>query len=176
MESNEHISTPTHPCVCDEFGHSSFDTLSSLLTDMEAATKVPVKQLKAKVAEYHRFCKTQLSKQEERHSSCLELCMNYAFGSCTQSHDNSCHEAMALYGVDRTVSNLLLEHASTADQRKITGGLREIMKVHEQYVGHFLHTKHQGDYHKFVLDNLQPGEAVVIVDYKMKLELGSSSQ
>ena len=40
------------------------------------------------------------------------------------------------------------------------------------YVGHFLHTKHQADYHRFVLDNLQPGEAEVIVDYKMKLELG----
>ena len=158
--------------LCDEFGHSNFDKLSSLLTDVEAATKVPVKQLKAKVAEYHRFCKTQLSKQAERHSSCLELCMNYAFGSCTQSHDNSCPEAMALYEVDRTVSNLLLGHASTADQGKITGALKEIMKVHEQYVGHLLRTKHQGDYHKFVLDNLQPGEAVVIVDYKMKLELG----
>ena len=46
------------------------------------------------------------------------------------------------------------------------------MKVHEQYVGHLLHTKHQGDYHKYILDNLQPRQAVVMVDYKMKLELG----
>ena len=49
------------------------------------------------------------------------------------------------------------------------------MKTHEQYVRHLLRTKHQADYHKFVLDNLQPGEAVVIVDYKMKLELGVRS-
>ena len=46
------------------------------------------------------------------------------------------------------------------------------MKVHEQYVAHLLRTKHQGGYHQFVLNNLQPGEALVIVDYKMKLELG----
>lgn len=41
------------------------------------------------------------------------------------------------------------------------------------YIGHLLRTKHQGDYHRFVLNNLQPGEAVVIIHYKMKpLELG----
>ena len=39
------------------------------------------------------------------------------------------------------------------------------------YTSHLLRTRHQGDYHKFVLNNLQPGEAVVIIDYKMKLEL-----
>ena len=46
------------------------------------------------------------------------------------------------------------------------------MKVHTQYVAHLLRTKQQGEYYKYTLDNLQPGEAVVIVDYKMKLELG----
>ena len=50
------------------------------------------------------------------------------------------------------------------------------MKTHKQYVRHLLRTKHQADYHKFVLDNLQPGEAVIIVDYKMKLELGVRSR
>ena len=49
------------------------------------------------------------------------------------------------------------------------------MKTHEQYVRHLLRTKHQADYHKFVLDNLQPGEAVIIVDYRRKLELGVRS-
>ena len=35
-----------------------------------------------------------------------------------------------------------------------------------------MRTRHQEDYPKFVPNKLQPGEAVVIVDYKMKLELG----
>ena len=46
------------------------------------------------------------------------------------------------------------------------------MNIHVQYAAHLLHTKHQGEYYKFIQDNLQPGEAIVIVDYKMKLELG----
>lgn len=39
-------------------------------------------------------------------------------------------------------------------------------------MAHLLHTWNQGDYYKYILDNLQLGEAVVIVDYKIKLELG----
>lgn len=75
--------------------------------------------------------------------------MSYAFGSCEEPHDSSFADATALYEVQRTV-----------------------IKTHKQYVGHLLRTKHQADYLKFVLDDLQPGEAVVIVYYKMKLELG----
>ena len=40
------------------------------------------------------------------------------------------------------------------------------------HVSHLLRTKHQADYHKFLVNNLQPGDVIVIVDYKMKLELG----
>ena len=39
-----------------------------------------------------------------------------------------------------------------------------------------LRTKHQSKYYKFILNNLQPGECLVIVDYKMKLELGIRSR
>ena len=49
--------------------------------------------------------------------------------------------------------------------------LKEVMTSSVLYTSHLLRTRHQGDNHKFVLNNLQPGEAVVI-DYKMKLELG----
>ena len=50
--------------------------------------------------------------------------------------------------------------------------LGEVYKVHFDYWGHLLRTKHQGDYYKFVLKNLKPGECVMVIDYKMKLELG----
>ena len=41
------------------------------------------------------------------------------------------------------------------------------MQVHTQYTAHLLPTRHQGEYYKYILDNLQAGEAVVVVDYKM---------
>ena len=39
--------------------------------------------------------------------------------------------------------------------------------------GHALYVKHQADYHKFFLSNLHSGDVLVIVNYKMKLELVS---
>ena len=46
------------------------------------------------------------------------------------------------------------------------------MNSHVLYASHLLRTKHQADYHKFILNSLEPGDAVVIIEYKMKLELG----
>lgn len=161
--------------ICDECGHSNFEKLSGLLTDVESATSKSMKEIKAKVVEYQRFCKTQFSKQAERHSPCAELCMNYAFGSCEESHDSSCPDPTALYEVQRTV-HLLLASFSSTYSAKLTAKFQEIMKTHEQYVGHLLRTKPQGNYHKFALEDLLPGEAVVIVDYKMKLELGARTR
>ena len=46
------------------------------------------------------------------------------------------------------------------------------MNSHVLYASHLLGTKHQADYHKFILNSLEPGDAVVIIEYKMKLELG----
>ena len=45
-------------------------------------------------------------------------------------------------------------------------------KVHWHDCAHILRTKHQGEYYRFVLQNLKPGQLVMIIDYKMKLELG----
>lgn len=45
------------------------------------------------------------------------------------------------------------------------------MNSHILYASHLLRTKHQADYHKFILNSLEPGVAVVIIEYKMKVEL-----
>ena len=62
----------------------------------------------------------------------------------------------------------LLSNLNTGEQRKLTEELDSLLSVHKQYVSHLLRTKHQSEYYKFILNNLQPGECVVIVDYKMK--------
>ena len=68
--------------------------------------------------------------------------------------------------------NVHMRIADTSEQDRLKEELKKVMPSSLLYIGHLLRTKHQGDYHKFVLNNLQPGEAVVIIDYKMKLELG----
>lgn len=69
--------------------------------------------------------------------------MNYAFGSCEEPHDSSYADVTALYEVQRTVSNVLSTLPSANNSDKLATELQEIMKIHEQYVGHLLRTKHQ---------------------------------
>ena len=158
--------------LCDEFGYSNIEKFMSFLASVERATTVSVNDLKAKVLQYQRFMKTQFAHQVQRHSPCLELCMNNAFASCSQPHDRFCPDACGLYDVCKQLHTLLSNVPSASERESLTKELDELMKVHTQYAAHLLRTRHQGDYYKYVLDNLQPGEAVVIVDYKMKLELG----
>ena len=158
--------------LCDEFGYSNFEKFISFLASVERATTVPVNDFKGKVLKYQRFMKTQFAHQVQRHSPCLELCMNNAFASCSQPHDRFCPDACVLYDVCKQLRTMLSSVTSASERESLTKELDEFMKVHTQYVAHLLRTRHQGDYYKYILDNLQPGEAVVIVDYKMKLELG----
>ena len=66
----------------------------------------------------------------------------------------------------------IMRIAETSEQDRVKEELKEVMTSNVLKIGHLLRTKHQRDYHKFVLNNLQPGKAAVIIDYKMKLELG----
>ena len=157
--------------LCDEFGYANYDKFATFLNDVERATVTSLRDIKGKVIRHQQFMKTQFSKQAERHSPCLELCMDHAFGECNQAHD-SCSDAVVLHEVVKSVNELLATIPSADDGKKLSEELKSLMTAHEQYVGHLLRTKHQADYYKFILNNLQPGEAVVIVDYKMKLELG----
>ena len=50
--------------------------------------------------------------------------------------------------------------------------LSDFYDTHFDYLAHLLRTKHQSDYYKFALKNLKPGECVVVINYKMKLEIG----
>lgn len=54
----------------------------------------------------------------------------------------------------------------------LTKSFEQIKANHREYLAHLIRTQHQGGYYRFVLENLCPGEVVVIIDYKMKVELG----
>ena len=141
-------------------------SLPSFLKGIQKSSAIPVDELKAKVLKYQSFMKTKFSNQMERHSPCLELCMDHAFGSCMETHDSS-SDGVGIYEVASSVKDLL-SNLNTGEQRKLTEELDSLLSVHKQYVSHLLRTKHHSEYYKFILNNLQPGECVVIVDYKMK--------
>ena len=92
--------------------------------------------------------------QLERHSACAELCLDYALGHCSGEHN---------------------QYSSNVDLPKkasFSKSWDQIVSNHKEYLAHIVRTKHQGCYYRYVLANLCLGEIVLIMDYKMKVELG----
>ena len=88
--------------------------------------------MKIKVLKHQSFMKTKFSNQSERHSACLELCMDHAFGSCMKVHDSS-SDGVGIYEVASSVKDLL-SNLDTAQQRKLTEGRDSLLTVHKQDV------------------------------------------
>ena len=149
--------------ICDDYGHSNYDKLISLMSEIEQKVGVSLKEEKTKVLK-HQFFKKQFSKVVEKHSPCHELCITHAFGSCLESHPSCCNDVHALYKVEKVAKDTINKLADTATKKTMEEELKEVMNSHALYASHLLRTKHQADYHKFILNSLQPGYAVVIID------------
>ena len=89
-----------------------------------------MKEEKVKVLKHQWFMKNQFSKVAERHSSCLELCIGRAFGSCTESHPSCCSDVVALEKVEKVVKDNINRVAGTAVKDKLKKELKEVMSSH----------------------------------------------
>lgn len=96
-----------------------------------------------------------------RYSPCLDLCTAHALDR-VQS---------LIQAVLAKVEKVAKDNITRVADAPVKGELEE--KPKEVMKGHALYVKHQADYHKFLLSSLQSGDVVVIVNYKMKLELAS---
>ena len=136
---------------------SNYDKMQSLLSDIERSASISLKEEKAKVTKHQQFLKMQFGKIVERHSPCLELCMAHAFGSCTKPI-----QILVLMSLLWFKLKVVQEHigriANRSECDRLKEELKEVMTSSVLYTSHLLRTRHQGDYHKFVLNNLQPGE------------------
>ena len=71
------------------------------------------------------------------------------------------------------IESLSSEDSSKADLKE---RLEDKLKVHFDYLGHLLCTKHQGEYYQFVQKNLKPGECVVVIDLQDEAGTGQTEQ
>ncbi|KXJ08966.1 hypothetical protein AC249_AIPGENE7869 [Exaiptasia diaphana] len=72
----------------------------------------------------------------------------------------------------REVADNLLAVDRPRKKESLSKKLEDFTQGHKEYVAHQVRTKHQADYYRYVTANIKAGELVVIIDYKMKLELG----
>ena len=136
--------------LCDDFGHSNFDELCELITEVSCkCTGLNALALVKDVRKYQRFLKTTFSKLAEKHSCCLELCLSHAFDSCSEEHNAVVAECSMMYDMHSSLMQCI-ESLSDEDSSKaeFKSRLDEKLKVHFDYLGHLLRTKHQGEYYK----------------------------
>ena len=97
--------------------------------------------------------------------------MSHAFGSCIEEHPDRYAEVTSFYDACKTLSSAI-ELCGPSLRVKLQEKVADAVSTHWEYIGHLLRTKHQADYYQYTRKNLRPGECVVVVDHKMKLELG----
>jgi len=101
-----------------------------------------------------------------------ELCRDYCFENCKSDHPNICTDFQNFYSVLKEIKKAISCVSNTEKKASFEKEMSSVCENHREYMAHLVRTKHQGDYYKYVTNNLKPGEVIVIIDYKMKLELG----
>ena len=91
---------------------------------------------------YQTFLKRQFSKAAERHSTCKELCMSHAFGTCQEEHPDHCGDITAFYDVCETLSLAIGQSRDQAQRVKLEAKMADAVSTHWEYLGHLLRTKH----------------------------------
>lgn len=163
--------------LCDDFGHTNFDELCTFIEEVSSVCPgLNGSALIKDVRTYQKFLKTKFSKLAHKHSPCLELCMSYAFDSCTEDHKATGADFSPFYATHSSLLEEIESLPENATKAELKSRLAELYNTHCDYLSHLLRTKHQGEYYKFVLKSLKPGECVMIIDYKMKLELGKRTR
>ena len=62
-----------------------------------------------------------------------------------------CTDIFPIYNVHRSVLESVDGISDQSVKSDLTARLQELFKVHTDYLAHLLHTKHQGDYYKYIL-------------------------
>ena len=159
--------------ICDDFGYSNFDDLCTFIEELcSHCCTLNGSILIKDVRRHETFLKTKFSKLAQKHSPCLELCQTHAFASCSEEHQAVSADISVMQNVRSSPLQSIESLSDESAKSDRNARLQEFFRVHYDYLAHLLRTKHQGDYYKYVLKNLKPGECVMIIDYKMKLELG----
>ena len=125
---------------------------------------------------YQKFLKTTFPKRAKKHSPYLEHGLSHAFDSCSEKHSSVLTDISLIYDVHSSLMQSIQSMSDVSAKDDLKARLEEVYKVHFDYLGHLLRTKHQGDYYNFVLKYLKPGECVMVIDCKMKLEPGKRTR
>ena len=100
------------------------------------------------------------------------MCLDYAIGDFSAEHDHFSLNIEQFHEVRKQVTEAVERVSDQEKNVSLVKLWRQVLSNHDEYLAHLIRTKHQGGYYQYILNNLSPGDIVVIIDYKMKVELG----
>ena len=100
------------------------------------------------------------------------MCLDYALGHCSREHNQYSSNVDKFHKIRKEVKEAVEGVVDLPKKASFSKSWDQIVSNHTEYLAHIVHTKHQGCYYCYVLTNLSLGEIVLIMDYKMKVELG----
>ncbi|KAK3748352.1 hypothetical protein QZH41_008194, partial [Actinostola sp. cb2023] len=154
--------------LCYDLCHKNFENLEELIIRMSSQKDVLLKA----VQKARKFMKTEFSKALAQHSPCQAFCINYSFGCCDEPHSSLCSSVDCLYEVVESVEGDIHVNGSADNKEHQLSILKAIVENHSLYTAHLIRTRHQSSYYQYILESMREGELMMIIDYKMKIELG----
>ena len=132
--------------ICDEHGHGNFEKLKQLVDDVgRKSTEIVASNVNKELSEHLRYKKNRFKKEAEVHSSCLELCLSFAFGSCSQEHPHTTSQPNSFYCTTNGIQDAISQ-MEPVDQADLKKQLDECLSDFKLFMGHLLWTKHQASY------------------------------
>ena len=137
--------------ICDEHGHGNFEKLKQLVEEVgRKSTEIVASNVNKEL----RYLKNRFKKEAEVHSSCLELCLSFAFGSCSKEYPHTTSQLDSFYctinGIQDAISQM-----EPVDQADLEKQLAECFQISSCSWAIFCGQKHQASYYQFVVNNLK---------------------
>ncbi|RHZ77227.1 hypothetical protein Glove_184g100 [Diversispora epigaea] len=152
---------------CNECGYEVFGEITVLIK-ANINEEVICKELLDNSQTLRRYIRRDFSKQfqistigEAQHDSCITHCLRYAFGSCNLSHPDTCSNCELLF----TFFNKMKKNLSLEFHEQLDNYQKKIIK----WMGHHARKTYLNKQVKVNLDELDNDDAVLIVNYKMKI-------
>lgn len=161
-------------CItCDFYGYQVFDSLTELISasNIYLAEK---NYLIDKIELLKRHLKRGLDEEIKvlnnghlQHTSCLNHCLLYAFGECKEEHDLFCRDCISLFLLLNEIKEIAL-----INMEKYEEYLDKIL----YYLSHQLRKIYLNSQFNAALRELTHNGAVLVCDYKMKVNPKSSRE
>ena len=166
---------------CTEYGGQNFQSLETLLDTIEKRSpltcstttyKSTIPEMRKRVKRFKGYLIAEFPKHLRQHDECATHCMHWYLSSspdCTH-HPNTCHLCNERWSIFEDLQKCIDETEGTHEEKaELVDSLQQIQSNLSQYISHLVRSVHQRQQFQQDIQNLQPGETVIVVDYMMKL-------